>query len=70
MAGASLGVLLILPSVAGAQTEPKKSLIVTGKKPKASQLPELDPSAVGSAAVLLLGGTLVALGRQRRGESA
>lgn len=36
------------------------------KTPKTDNIPELDPSALGAAAVLLLGGTLVATGRRRR----
>lgn len=33
---------------------------------KASKVPELDPSAGGSAAVLIAGGAMVLLGRRRR----
>jgi len=49
----------------------KKPRITTGKKPKPvphsvpNQMPELDPSAAASAVLLLVGGTLVAFGRQR-----
>ncbi len=39
---------------------------VAGRKPKGSQAPELDSSESVAAAVLLLGGTLVAFGRRRR----
>jgi hypothetical protein len=44
----------------------EKTRVVTGKKPKATPAPELDPSPAASAAVLLLGGTLVAFGRRQR----
>jgi hypothetical protein len=48
--------------------------IVTGKKPKGlsvpASVPELDSSVTGSAALVLLGGTLVAFGRRRREQPA
>jgi hypothetical protein len=47
-----------------AQLATKDAGTVTGKKPKS--VPELDPSAAGAAAVLILGGTLVATGHRRR----
>ena len=46
----------------------EKPRIITGKKPKAVSAPELDAAPAASAAVLLLGGTLVAFGRRRRGD--
>jgi hypothetical protein len=63
-----------LPTWSVAQLAAKPQ-IVTGKKPKAAPAPELDPAPAASAAVLLLGGTLVAFGRRQRrgrpsGESA
>jgi hypothetical protein len=50
---------------ANVQSETKKTFTVSGKKPKAASVPELDGPSVGSALVLLLGGTLVVLGRRR-----
>jgi hypothetical protein len=46
--------------------EPVEGPTVVKRKKNMKSMPELDPSAVGSAAVLLLGGLLVATGRRRR----
>ena len=58
--------LFRIPAWAQVQTDPKKPAIVSGKKSKVSHVPELDPSAARSAAALVIGGTLVTIGRRRR----
>jgi hypothetical protein len=62
-----LTMVLAAPALAG---DKAGEGIVTGKKPKGLSVPELDPSVTGSAAVILLGGTLVAFGRRRREQAS
>jgi hypothetical protein len=69
--------LLALPAFASGDTTVAPPTVEGSRvrthtpRPKVrTHVPELDPFAAGSAAVLILGGTLVALGRRRREESA